>query len=190
MKKILLVFLTIALILPVNCSAVSGYNVFADDVVAKQGETLTIPIKLEENNGIMGFRITVEYSKDVFESPSVEKGTITQEGIFNDSITDKTRKSFDVLWNNTENVYGDGVLFFVQLKVKDFVGAGKYTIKLSFNQDDTFNEEMKDVKLTCNGFDVEIVGQDKQTSNEEKSFFERVYQFFIDIYKWLLNLFV
>ena len=190
MKKILLVFLMILLVLPVNCMAASGYNVYADDVAAKKGETITIPVKLKKNNGIMGFRVAVKYSEDVFESPSVKKGTITQEGIINDSITDKTKKSFDVLWSNTENVYEDGVLFYVEIKVKDSALAGKHTIKLSFNQDDTFNEEMKDVKLTCNDFDVEIIGQNEQILDEEKSFFERVYQFFIDIYKWLLNLFV
>ena len=60
----------------------------------------------------MGFKITVEYPVDKVEVKAVSRGELTSKGNFNTNFGINDGK-FDVLWNNTENVNGDGTLFVI-----------------------------------------------------------------------------
>lgn len=95
----------------------------------------------------MGFKITVEYPVDKIEIKAVSKGELTTKGNFitNMGINDG---KFDVLWNNTENVNGDGTLFVITAQAKADINKD-CNIKLSYSQPDTFNESYQDVKLNC-----------------------------------------
>lgn len=83
---------------------------------------------------------------------SVTRGDVTKKGNFNTNFGINDGK-FDVLWNNTEDVNSNGSLFVLNLKAKTkFMGSA--AIKITFSQPDTFNEEYKDVKLSCENITV------------------------------------
>lgn len=151
-------------VLPVTCATVTS-----DLVTAISGDTVVIPVRLEENEGIMGFKITVEYPEEVFGNPKVSKGAVTTKGMFNDSIVESTDGEFDVLWNYTADVKESGVLFLMQFDVLQSAAEGEYKIKLTCSQPDTFNENWEDVTLSLSDIVVSIQGYSKPSQTNSQS---------------------
>ena len=149
-KKLAVILLSLVLALSAvyNTFAASVPNrVFADSISVESGERVTIPVKIENNGGFMGFSIIVTYDAEIFTPVSVSKGEILA-GMFNDSIDTATDNSFKVVFTGTGNVTGDGVIFNIVFDVSD-EASGKYDISLSYSQQDTFNEKWDNVVLNC-----------------------------------------
>ena len=144
--------------------AASGTEIYSDTVHAMQGETVTVSIKIKNNTDIMGFRLTFTYP-DELESPKVLRGTLLTEGLLNDSITEATKDSFDVVWSNTQNVTGDGTILLLNFKVASDAKNGSYKIYVSYNQADTFDEAMQDVAFICKSVEVVIGENTEETTN-------------------------
>ena len=144
--------------------AASGTEIYSDTVHAMQGKMVTVPIKIKNNTDIMGFRLTFTYP-DELESPKVLRGTLLTEGLLNDSITEATKDSFDVVWSNTQNVTGDGTILLLNFKVASDAKNGSYKIYVSYNQADTFDEAMQDVAFICKSVEVVIGENTEETTN-------------------------
>lgn len=69
-----------------TASAVSSAEIYADTITATTDKTILIPVKIRNNTGIMGFKITVKYDEAVLASPKISTGEIAQNGMMNDSI--------------------------------------------------------------------------------------------------------
>ncbi|MGN0534032.1 MAG: cohesin domain-containing protein [Eubacterium sp.] len=158
--------------------AADEYIVSSDNITAKQGETITVPVTLTNNNGIMGFRITVRYPSSQLELTNISSGSITKDGLFNTTVTDyaSVKGSFDVLWSSSSQVKGDGTLVMISFKIKNIASNGDYSISFSYSQEDTFNESFKDVKLKCspvtvtvNDGSVPIEITESQTAKDENN---------------------
>lgn len=149
MKKIITILLSILLVLQCNIIAFAAdtVTVSADKVSLTQDEPTLIPIKIENNNGIMGFKMTVEYPADKLDVKSVSKGEITAKGNFNSNLGINDGR-FDVLWNNVDEIKNDGILFVISAQAKTEIKKDT-EIKLSFSQPDTFNEKYEDVTFDC-----------------------------------------
>lgn len=163
MKKTAAFILSALIILSVVCSAFASNSpnrIYADTVTVENGETVTIPVKIENNNGFMGFAVYITYDKNVFTPVSVTKGSIIS-GLFNDSIATSKTNTFKVVSSETSNVTADGVLFNLTLDAADNV-SGKYEIRLSYSQQDTFNENWDNVAFTCE--DIEVVVTENGTT--------------------------
>lgn len=160
MKRLLCFFVVIILLLSIgfNSYADDSYIVHSDHVYAKQGETVTVPLKLSENKGLMGFRITIKYPNNQLELKDVSSGSVTFDGLFNTTITDyySVKGTFDVVWSDNAEVKDDGTLFIMTYKVKESADDGEYNISVTYSQDDTFNEKFEDVKLSCSPAKVYI----------------------------------
>ena len=149
-KKLAVILLSLVLALSAvyNTFAASVPNrVYADSISVESGERVTIPVKIENNGGFMGFSIIVAYDAEIFTPVSVSKGEILA-GMFNDSIDTATDNSFKVVFTGTGNVTGDGVIFNIVFDVSD-EASGKYDISMSYSQQDTFNEIWDNVVLNC-----------------------------------------
>ena len=154
MKKIMSVLWAMLILL---CAAFPAFGaqtsaVFAEDVLLTPGSEATIPVLIEDNAGLMGFKITVEYPVGKIKITSVTKGEVTGKGNFNTNFGIHDGK-FDVLWNHVEEVQSDGTLFVLTARaVADFTDPAE--IKLTFSQGDTFNEAYEDVVLNCRNIQV------------------------------------
>ena len=169
-KKITAVILTILFLFLLQSVAFAANTaeVFADEITAEKGKAFLIPVKITNNTGIMGFKITVTYDKSVFTSPTVSSGSITKAGMLNNSIGVSADGTFDVVWSGTENAVGDGTLMILGFKAADT--AYKETkIGLSFSQPDTFNEAWEDVELKCSEITVNIVSEKTKAETSEAS---------------------
>lgn len=183
-KKLLVFLLLAAMLCTTTVYAAGGTRVYASAVEVQPGAKIEIPIKIEGNVGIMGFRITVHYP-EVLSSPVVARGDVLSSGSLNDSITAATNESFDVVWANTENVQSDGTLFVVSFDVPDKTADGEYGISLSYSQKDTFNEQYEDVVLSCENTTVTI----RSDAPQKLTFWQRVVAFFNGLAEKIVNLF-
>lgn len=164
------------MILLMQCSIVAfatpKATVSADKISLTETEPTLIPIKIAGNSGIMGFKITVEYPVDKMQIKSVSRGEITTKGNFNTNLGINDGK-FDVLWNHTENVTGDGTMFVISAQAETEITKDT-EIKLSFSQSDTFNEAWEDVALDCKNITIsakyiETTRQETTTQNGEST---------------------
>ena len=173
-KRLLLVFISLIAVLTVQSFAAEIATVSSGEIIAIPGEQISIPVEISNNPGIMGLKITVTYDNAVFSSPSVVQGKLTESGLFNDSITEATNGSFDVLWSDSKNVTGDGILFVVQFTVSEKTTIGDQEINLSYSQVDTFNEKWEDVKLDCQGITVTFANSKKDIAKQNTEIDEKL----------------
>lgn len=166
MKKLFcILFLALFLLNVIPVFAVLGTEIYSDTVYTVQGKTVTVPIKIKNNAGIMGFRLTFTYP-DELKSPEVLRGALLREGLLNDSIVETTKGSFDVVWSNTQNVTGDGTILLLKFMIASDAKSGSYKIDVSYNQADTFNEDMQDAFFDCQSLEIII---DKNTIETTKN---------------------
>lgn len=121
-------------------------KITADSLTVASGSTIIVPVKISENSGLMGYNISVLYDNKVLAPISVEQGDAISGGMFNDSIETSVTNSFNVIWSNSENSSGEGILFYIVFKVNENAVGDTY-IDLDYVQADTFNESWNDVLL-------------------------------------------
>lgn len=171
MKKLLSVLLAGLFIFVLNTSAFAAGNavVFSDEINTTLKEEFVVPVKIKNNSGLMGFKITVNYPDSQISLKNVSSGSLTGSGLFNTSVTDyySVKGSFDVLWSDTQNVNGDGTLFMITFETLGYADYGTYKIDLTFSRDDTFDEKWKDVQLDCNPITVNILDSKSASKKNE-----------------------
>ena len=125
-------------------------------ITAPKGGTLTVPVYIRDNPGIMGIHIIVGYPDSILTPVKVTRGECLTAGDLSDNIGAEPGGAFDVIWSNTENMTTDGVLFEVTFDVPDdppVMGGG---ISFSVVVHDTFNEAREDVSFNTEGVFVTI----------------------------------
>lgn len=165
--------LFVCVFLITTVSAVEEAKVYAEEIAFETGDDVRIPVLISNNTGIMGFRVTIEYP-DILHSPDVTRGEKTTKGSFNTSITDKTDGSFDIVWNNSSDIKGDGVLFVLNFKVDEKAKKGEYYIKITHSQPDTFNENWDDVKFITSPIKIHLEENITVTENPKVETSENV----------------
>lgn len=156
------------LLITTTAFAANTAEIYAESVTATTDKTTLIPVRIKNNTGIMGFKITVNYDKSVLSSPKVMKSNITENGMMNDSIGVTPEGTIDIVWNGTQNENGDGTLMTLSFMV---VEAKDTQIKLSYSQPDTFNEAWEDVVLKCSDIIVNFTSDEvkkTESKTEEK----------------------
>lgn len=146
----------------------AGSNVIsAETITARAGEELQIPISISENTGIMGFALIITYDPDVFTPLGVEKGAAFS-GLLNDSIGADTDGSFKVVYTGTGSCNADGVVCTLKFRTSP-QAQGSGIISVSYVQEDTFDEEYRDVVLSCGSINVDFSAEaasDETTTDE------------------------
>lgn len=142
-------------------SAVAADNalVYADKIGTKPNSIFFVPVNIKGNPGLMGFKLTVSYDKEVLSLPVVTRGTVTQGGMLNDSIGITDEGTFDVVWTNDSAVANDGTLLVLSFNVDD-TDEKNTTLKLSYSQADTFDESYNDVVFDCKEIAISFTDED------------------------------
>lgn len=130
--------------------------ILSESVVADCGDTISVPVKITNNPGMMGFSVIIDYDETVMTPISVKTGDILEGGTLNDSIGGSlSAGKVKVTYYADYDINSDGTLFTVDFEIKENV-SGKYNIGVSYIQDDTFNEDFEDVVLSCKGSTITI----------------------------------
>ncbi|MBR0413908.1 MAG: leucine-rich repeat protein, partial [Clostridia bacterium] len=123
-------------------------NVFADALTATAGEQITIPVKIENNAGFMGCNFIIDYNKNNLLPVSVDSGDVLTTGLEDNITGNAVPGQMNVYWAGKQNVYDDGVLFYITFRVKN-AATGSDEIAISYSQEDTFDEQFHDVVFDC-----------------------------------------
>ena len=156
--KMILLAALLSFLFPCQCIATETNAVTAKPNKVGANCEVRIPIVIENNQGIIGFRITVKYDESQIRFTDVYRGNVTEKGLFNNNIN-MAPESFDVLWSYTEDVSENGTIFELVGKTSEDL-RDDVVVEISYSQEDTFNEKMEDVLLQCK--DVTLVYDEKE----------------------------
>lgn len=151
--------LSLALILTnvFTAFAITNPIVYADDISVKAGNTIKIPVRISNNTGLAGVKLSFNYDDTKLIPMSVEAGNVFTGGLQDNIEGDAQAGSFNVYWASStgENVTSNGILFYINFKVDDSA-YGTTSINILYGKDDTFDEDFNDVILNCKNIDVQI----------------------------------
>ena len=128
-------------------------EIYADDVTAKYNDEITIPVYIENNHGVMGYRLDFKYDSALLQPISAYcPAEFAENGQFNDSIGVKDEE-FKVLWNSIDEKYNNGILLTLTFRV---LTADKTdtAVSIGYSQPDTFNEKYEDVVFNCSNINI------------------------------------
>lgn len=174
--------------------AATNAKIYAESVTIDKGTTaVTVPVLIENNPGLMGYKIIIRYDKGLVPV-KVTQGEAIKGGNFNDSIETSDNNEFVVVWSNTADKKTNGKLFEIKFNVDSNI-ANDCEIKVSYSQPDTFNEKWQDVKLNCANGKVTLKDNGEPANSEtpnnpaEPTFWQKVVNFFVKIWNWFIGLF-
>lgn len=173
MKKIIIALSAVFLsIMFTVVSFAAETPVIYSDSVSVSGDELIVSVKIKDNCGIMGFKLSFTYDKDILKPERAVNGLVLKNGLFNDSIEVSDGGEFSVIWNSSSNVMSDGEIAELHFRIKRIPESGSTLIKISCSQPDTFNEKWEDVKLNCEDITVKLnesqVSPESETDNLSK----------------------
>lgn len=121
-------------------------------------ELSEVSVRIKDNSGLMGIKLSVEYPAAQVDVRSIAKGEVLNVGDFSTDFGEQIGH-FQVLWHHTKAVKTNGVLFTFQIqKIADFNCA---KIKIAYSREDTFNEKYQNVSLQCK--DIELYGTEQKS---------------------------
>ncbi len=153
------VILTSFYVSPKVVKAAAAIQFYAEDVTAKPGEEIEVPVKIKGNTGIMGFDIDVQYDKNVLTPVDEVTKSDLLAGSFENGVKvalDNNADSFNVLWAGTDNMTEDGVVFTLKFQVSD-QASDSTSISLTVKDEDyVYDEGLVNVPVECQPVTVNI----------------------------------
>ena len=107
-----------------TASVIEGGSVSLGTAKAEKGDTIEVPIKLEDNPGVFACQIAFDYDEKALEFVDYEDGDI-----FDNWMISGSKLVGDT--SSLKDVTKDGTLLVLQFKVRDGAAKGDYTIKLT-----------------------------------------------------------
>ena len=158
MKKVVAILLCMVMMLVGTPVALAADNavIKVSDVKVNPGDTVSVTISLENNPGITGARIFVDYNSDVLTLKNVENGNVFA------GTAPVLSPSFDVVpyqlqWSiGVKDMTDDGVLATMIFGVNENAEDGKYDVSLTYDQEDIFNTKFENVHFDVLNGTVEI----------------------------------
>ena len=144
--RFLLISALITALLPLSMISVQADEITvirADQLTAAAGETVKVPIWIDNNNGVCGATIIIEYGKGL-ELTGIEKGdaletlTMTKPGRFSDN-------PIRIMWDGLEEDTSNGImaeLTFIAPKE-----PGDYDINISYDDGDIVNGDLMPIEV-------------------------------------------
>ncbi|MGN0542908.1 MAG: leucine-rich repeat protein [Acutalibacteraceae bacterium] len=134
----------------VNVQNQNSARIYCEYPELEPGEDIDVDIMIESNPGIMGFSLTVEFDPTILTFESVLKSALINVGSFDYSLTlTETVGILKLIWNNTENVSGNGDIFKLSFATSADDTYVSTLLKISYDENDTFNSNWDTVVFDC-----------------------------------------
>ena len=124
-----------------------------ENVSAQCGDTITIPVSISKNSGIMGYKFSAKYDTTKFSFVGVQCDDNWNNGLFEYNDNNGV---IDIIWTGKENINLEGTIFNIILRANDNITPGVSTIYLSCDQTNTFDETYALVDISCFSGQVDI----------------------------------
>ncbi len=118
----------------------------AEQVIGKQGETVSVSIRLENNSGLVALQLKVSYDNNALSLTEVVDGAILNGKNHGKNLA---KNPYTLDWNDDTAEYnntGDGVIVMLRFTIAENAVAGSYPITVSVKE--------------CWNADMEAVGVD------------------------------
>lgn len=129
----------------VNVENSDAARIYFENGYLVPGEDVNVKIMIDDNPGVMGFSLTINYDPDVLTFKTLKKCELTKSGSFDYAETDGTIK---LVWNSTDDITGNGALFELGFSSSE----GDYTstdLSISYDSNDTFDSCWNEVIFNC-----------------------------------------
>ena len=115
--------------------AIEGGKVSVGVIDASAGSEVTMPIILNENPGIAGFKLLVNYDKSVLTPKRIEQGDMITAGVFESNLNEgrpvDELDHVQVTWNNLQSTTETGELFNIIFEVNENAAYGSSPILIN-----------------------------------------------------------
>ena len=128
-------------------------TISAENLKAKPGETVTIPVSISNNSGLMGYMISVDYDVNQLSFVNVTCADDWADGNFD--FNDKGG-TVNIVWAGTESIDSNGLLFNLSFKVNDDAEHGIATLELTGDKSNTFDKNYSLIDLEGNNCIIDI----------------------------------
>ena len=151
----------------INCGITHTRNVsttviYAEPITAYSGENISVPIRIKNNVGLMGYEIAVNYDPEILTPVSVTRGDLITSGLDDNLQGDSIPGKYKIIWYGTENLTDNGILMYLNFSVNDKAIDNTF-INISYSQENTFNEDFEDVIISCENVSVSVASNVLQT---------------------------
>lgn len=114
-------------------------------VEGEPGQSLSVPVTIENNQCFASFTFTVSYDTAAITFDSASAGELLQGGTF-------TQSGSSVSWSGNQNIIGDGTLFYLNFTLAEDAVFGSYEIKAALKSNSTYyfrdeNNNARDLEL-------------------------------------------
>lgn len=140
-----IVLSTILFLLPLSIKAVDKTAKISFGTAEEKDGAYKIPLLISENEGIMGYYITVNIQSETAVIKGAERGSLSEKGVFDYNILDGSNAA-DILWAGTDEVSKNGILAYV-LIADEANFQKECELSVSCLQSDTFDGNYQEVRL-------------------------------------------
>ena len=162
-----LISVIFAVILVVNSTAImpaialpNTNVIYCETNEVTAGDVADIPFFIGNNSGIAGFGIYISYDPNVFTPVSVTDSSGIIAGKTQNSIGGNQvgipENTIKVICYGSQNFTDDGLLFTVRFNVNSSA-SGNTVLSITYDQNDTIDEDINDVSLSCNDANLSII---------------------------------
>ena len=135
-------------------------TLYSEDLSAKTGEEITVPIYISGNTGLMGLGVELHYDASVLE-PETLSGNMSGTIGWNKGYAEPG--SLKLLWSHSEEYSDDGLLFSVNFRVLPHGAAGDSEVTVSYLEEDSFNGSYEGVQFHCSSAVIRVERVEKPT---------------------------
>ncbi len=149
MKKILSVCLALVLLfvcIPIQASADGTPTFAAGNAAAKPGETVEIPVLIENNPGIIALDVSVSFDTNVLTLQNAVNASLFSEGEITLGGSYNTA-TYKILWENGtgSNSTENGAIATLTFLINEEAEAGETTITVDYVASSVFDVDLEEV---------------------------------------------
>ena len=127
MKKIAAIILCIVIIGSLCVSAQTAPTFTVGNAVAERGQTVSVPVTIENNPGFCSFTIGVEYDESVLEFVGFTYDDTDLPGMFT--------AAKQIVWLNMADTSVNGNAFCMEFRVLDSARSGRTAVSVSYDNE-------------------------------------------------------
>lgn len=141
---------------PLSLMAAEGLTIGVSDISGAPGETVTVPIVLTDNPGVISIGISVSYDRDKLELLDAKNAGLLKDATFSEKIS---ADPYVLMWNDALNndMKDNGTLAVLTFRIKSSCPEGSAAIRLSAEKGNIHNYDLEDVPFTLKNGTVFVV---------------------------------
>ena len=158
-KKILSFLLCVILLITAFSFSASAKQIFLgditiDDVSGVPGDSVIVPISIENNPGIMAVTISITYDSSALEYEKYYRGTVLTNYLV---VAHPDKNIIRYVNCQTSDRTQNGVILSLQFKIKDSAKARKYKIDIDYTSGDFCNWNLDRIMPNVTEGSVDVV---------------------------------